>query len=124
MGKDNGIAKEEMTARELHDKLAPLQEARGFYFCRETEMVMSILDQMLELKKRYGYMVCPCRLSSGDREKDRDIMCPCVYRDEDVKEFGFCYCGLYTDKATYDSGEPRKVIPERRPVEKSMASLL
>ena len=114
----------EMTPQDLHDTLKKLQEAKGYYFCRETDMVMDILGQMLKLKDRYGYLVCPCRLSSGSREADRDIMCPCVYREEDVKDYGFCYCGLYTDKKGHDCPAARAVVPERRPAEKSMATLL
>lgn len=113
----------EMTPQQLHDTLKKLQEAKGYYFCTETDMVMSILEQMLDLKKRYGYLVCPCRLSSGQRETDRDIMCPCAYRDDDVEEYGFCYCGLYTDEERHKNRTPRVPVPERRPVEKSMAAL-
>ncbi|MEM3551946.1 MAG: ferredoxin-thioredoxin reductase catalytic domain-containing protein [Candidatus Bathyarchaeia archaeon] len=41
---------------------------------------------------------CPCRLASGILELDRDIICPCDYRDLDVAEFGACYRGLYVRK--------------------------
>ncbi|MDL2307604.1 ferredoxin:thioredoxin reductase [Desulfovibrio sp. OttesenSCG-928-C06] len=116
-------APKEMTPQQLHDALAKVQEAKGYYFACETDMVLEILQQMLDMKKRYGYLVCPCRLSSGNREIDRDIMCPCQYRDEDVKEHGFCYCGLYTDEERRKNSVPRVPVPERRPVEKSMAAL-
>ena len=52
---------------------------------------MELLDALLINKERYGYMACPCRLAAEDREKDRDIICPCVYREPDVAEFGSCY---------------------------------
>ncbi len=59
-------------------------------------------------------MACPCRLACGDREKDRDIICPCTYRDQDIKEYGRCYCGLYVSKE-YNLGLTQDVcIPERR----------
>ena len=52
------------------------------------------------------------------REKDRDIMCPCVYRAADVMEYGSCYCGLYVS-AAFNAGEiPKRRVPERRPPEK------
>ena len=44
-------------------------------------------------------MCCPCRLAAGDREWDRDIICPCVYREPDVAEYGSCYCNLYVSRA-------------------------
>ena len=62
-------------------------------------------------------MVCPCRLSSGNREKDRDIICPCVYRTEDVAEFGSCYCNLYVSREWNEGKIAHEYVPERRPVE-------
>ena len=64
-------------------------------------------------EKRYGYWACPCRLASGKREKDLDIICPCDYRDDDLNEFGCCYCSLYV---SYDNlkNKTYKAIPERR----------
>jgi len=46
--------------------------------------VLELLSALLVNKERYGYMVCPCRLASGTREADQDIICPCVYRTPDV----------------------------------------
>jgi ferredoxin-thioredoxin reductase catalytic subunit len=63
-------------------------------------------------------MVCPCRLASGDRENDKDIICPCVYRAPDVEEYGSCYCNLYVSKAWNDGTIDRDFVPERRPPEK------
>jgi rubrerythrin len=46
---------------------------------------------------------------------DRDIICPCDYRDPDVQEFGYCYCALYVRKDVYDGKTSIAPIPERRP---------
>ncbi len=111
-----------MTAAELYEKLRPVQEAKGYYFNRDLEgMTIPLLESLLINKERYGYMVCPCRLASGDREKDRDIICPCVYRDPDVAEYGSCYCGLYVSKDWNEGRIPHVTVPERRPVEKIFA---
>jgi ferredoxin-thioredoxin reductase catalytic subunit len=69
-------------------------------------------------EERYGYPSCPCRLASGVFEYDRDIFCPCDYRDPDVAEFGCCYCALYVRKDLYEGKTPIHSIPERRPPEK------
>lgn len=105
--------------RSLRDRLAPRQEALGYYFCDDEAMLESLLEGLLTNKRRYGYMCCPCRLASGDRESDRDIICPCDYREADVAEYGSCYCQLYVTPA-WNAGEiPREVVPERRPPSKS-----
>ncbi|MBC7359164.1 MAG: ferredoxin:thioredoxin reductase [Desulfacinum sp.] len=105
-----------MTARELYEKLKPIQEAKGYQFNKDLEgTTLPLLESLLVNKERYGYMVCPCRLASGDREKDRDIICPCVYREPDVAEYGSCYCGLYVSAAWNAGTVPHVVVPERRP---------
>jgi ferredoxin-thioredoxin reductase catalytic chain len=80
-----------MTAVELYEALRKIQEPKGYYFNRDKEKVLDLLSALLLNRERYGYMCCPCRLASGDREWDRDIVCPCVYREEDVREYGRCY---------------------------------
>ena len=66
---------------------------------------------------RYGYPSCPCRLATGNFEIDRDIICPCDYRDPDVAQYGACYCRLYVNKAVFES-QNLPEVPERRPLEK------
>jgi ferredoxin-thioredoxin reductase catalytic subunit len=107
-----------MDAKELHAKLKKVQEPKGYYFSNDHEQVMELLEALLVNKERYGYMVCPCRLASGDREADRDIICPCDYREPDVAEFGSCYCNLYVSKAWNEGDIERQYVPERRPPEK------
>ena len=107
-----------MNAEQLYEMLKKVQEPKGYYFSDDTERVTDLMQALLANKERYGYMVCPCRLSSGNKEKDRDIICPCVYRTEDVAEYGSCYCNLYVSKDWLEGRVSREYVPERRPVEK------
>lgn len=107
-----------MNATELFERLKKVQEPKGYYFSNDTERVMDLLDALLLNKERYGYMACPCRLASGDRDNDKDIICPCDYREPDVAEFGSCYCNLYVSKAWNDGSIDHDYVPERRPPEK------
>jgi len=111
-------------AEELRDRLAPLQEKRGYFFnARDPGLALELLEMLLAGKERYGHMACPCRLASGDYQKDRDIICPCVYRKPDVEEFGVCYCGLYASREWNAGQISTRVVPERRPAEKTLAAL-
>ncbi len=112
-----------MNARELYDTLRPIQEAKGNFFNPDMDMTLDLLASLLTNKDRYGYMACPCRLASGSFDLDRDVVCPCVYRDPDVAEFGACFCGLYVSPAVRDGEKPLPVVPERRPLEKTLAAL-
>jgi len=105
-------------AEKLYETLKSIQEPKGYFFNEDRERVMDLLEALLLNRKRYGYMSCPCRLASGDQEKDRDILCPCVYREPDVAQYGSCYCNLYVSREWNEGKMPREYVPERRPPEK------
>ena len=107
-----------MDAVQLYEILKKSQEPKGYYFSDDRERVMELLEALLVNKERYGYMACPCRLAANDKEADRDIICPCAYREPDVAEFGSCYCNLYVSKGWNDGTISREYVPERRPPEK------
>jgi ferredoxin-thioredoxin reductase catalytic subunit len=107
-----------MDTQQLYEMLKKVQEPKGYFFNNDMEKVFELLQGLLVNKERYGFMVCPCRLASGDREKDRDIICPCEYRTPDVKEYGTCYCSLYVSKEWNQGKIPHEYVPERRPPEK------
>ncbi len=105
----------------LFEMLRKIQEPKGYYFNKDRERVFELLEALLVNKGRYGYMSCPCRLASGDRERDKDIVCPCVYREPDVREYGSCYCNLYVSREWNEEKIPRAYVPERRSPEKLLS---
>ncbi len=109
-----------MKVEELFEFLKKTQEPKGYYFNRDKDKVWDLLTGLLENKSTYGYMGCPCRLLCGDRSWDQDIICPCVYREPDVKEYGSCYCGLYVSSAWNEGKILHEYVPERRPPDKIM----
>jgi ferredoxin-thioredoxin reductase catalytic chain len=107
-----------MDVEKLYEQLKRVQESKGYFFNKNREKVYELLEALIINKKRYGYMACPCRLASGDRENDRDIFCPCVYRKPDVEEYGSCYCNLYVSKEWNEEKISHEYVPERRPPDK------
>ncbi len=106
-----------MKVEQLYEALKKSQEAKGIFFNKDKDLVFELLESLLLNKDRYGYMACPCRLACGDRDHDKDIVCPCVYRAPDVEEFGSCYCTLYVSAEWYTGKIERTDVPERRPPE-------
>ncbi|PIP43167.1 MAG: ferredoxin:thioredoxin reductase [Deltaproteobacteria bacterium CG_4_10_14_3_um_filter_60_8] len=102
----------------LYNSLRKIQEPKGYFFNRDQQLAMDLLAALYANRRRYGYMSCPCRLAAGDREADRDIFCPCAYREADVAEYGSCYCGLYVSRAWNNDAMAHEYVPERRPVAK------
>ncbi len=98
----------------LYEMLRKVQEPKGYFFNKDRKQVLELLEALLMNKARYGYMSCPCRLASENREKDKDIFCPCVYRGPDVEEYGSCYCNLYVSKEWNEGKISHEYVPERR----------
>ena len=107
-------------AERLYETLRKVQEPKGYYFNSDRERTLELIEALITNKNRYGYMSCPCRLASGDRERDRDIICPCAYRAQDVEGYGSCYCNLYVSREWIEEKIPHAYVPERRPPEKIM----
>lgn len=92
----------------------------GYYLNPDQDFLKDLLEGLKRNEERYGYPSCPCRLASGNFDFDRDIICPCDYRDPDVQEFGACYCALYVRKDVFEGKTPLQPVPERRPLEKQV----
>jgi ferredoxin-thioredoxin reductase catalytic subunit len=90
----------------------------GYFLNPDPAFLSDLLEGLRKNEERYGYPACPCRVATGQLELDRDIICPCDYRDPDVAEYGTCYCALYVRKDIIESKTPLQPIPERRPKEK------
>ena len=90
-------------------------ESGGYHLNPDIEFTRGLISGLLVNERRYGYPSCPCRLASGKKDDDLDIVCPCDYRDEDVMEHGACYCALYVSQGVLDGTTELHSIPERRP---------
>lgn len=103
-----------MTPEELYTALKPVQEKKGYYFNTDHDWVLDVLGGIQTNKDRYGYGSCPCRLATGQKENDRDIICPCLFREEDVVKYDRCYCNLYLSReAAEGRHQAAKAVPER-----------
>jgi ferredoxin-thioredoxin reductase catalytic subunit len=99
----------------LYERLKAEAEAGGYHLNPEVTFTKELVKGLLVNQKRYGYPACPCRLSSGKRDDDLDIICPCDYRDPDLGDYDTCYCGLYVSDDVVKGKKQIGTIPERRP---------
>lgn len=101
----------------LYERLAREAEVAGYHLNPDREFTRGLVEGLLVNERRYGYPACPCRLATGDKQKDLDIICPCDYRDADLVEWGACYCALYVSDEVLEGRRRAQSIPERRPPE-------
>jgi ferredoxin-thioredoxin reductase catalytic subunit len=46
-----------------------------------------------------GQRYCPCRITTGDRQRDLGLICPCNFlKQPTYKETGECWCGLFVKR--------------------------
>lgn len=98
-------------------------KSNGYRLNRDPAFLKDLLEGLKTNEERYGYPSCPCRIATGKFEVDRDIICPCDYRDPDVQEFGACYCALFVRQDVYEGKIPLQPVPERRPQEKQARAI-
>jgi len=97
-----------------YENLLREAQAGGYRLNPDVAFTKELVRGLLTNTQRYGYQSCPCRLTTGSKEADLDIICPCDYRDADLNEYGTCYCGLYVSAAVASGEQPIRAIPERR----------
>jgi len=102
---------------QMRDRTVRNAQKYGQFICPDESLLKDLLEGLVKNEERYGYPSCPCRVASGIKDYDADILCPCEYKDADVDEFGTCYCGLYVSKEVHEEPKKLQSIPERRPVE-------
>lgn len=67
----------------------------GFVLSPDEKIVENILKGLLRNEEKRGARYCPCRLVSGDKEKDKAIICPCIYHRDEIERDGHCHCRLF-----------------------------
>ncbi|MCL4465128.1 MAG: ferredoxin:glutaredoxin reductase [Chloroflexi bacterium] len=101
--------------RAAYEKLKEDAESGGYHLNPDEEWTLGLVKGLLTNQERYGYQACPCRLASGKKEDDLDIICPCDYRDPDLQDYGACYCAMYVSDEVLTSARVLTLVPERRP---------
>jgi ferredoxin-thioredoxin reductase catalytic subunit len=103
----------------LLERLDREAERSGYHLNPDRAFTLGLMEGLLANEARYGYQACPCRLASGVREEDLDIVCPCDYRDPDLSDFGTCYCALYVSREVKEGRKKALRIRDRRPAERA-----
>lgn len=85
-------------AKKIKDWAKKYAEKRGIQLNPDEEQVDEVAKGLAARQEKFGKRYCPCRIITGDADEDRKIICPCVYHQEELKEFGMCHCKLFSAK--------------------------
>ena len=56
------------------------------------------IQGLVNRKKKYGKLYCPCRVLQDDDEWNDSIVCPCSQVHDDIAVKGHCHCNLFVKK--------------------------
>lgn len=85
----------ESAQREVRQRLEKWLENTPYQFNPDTPTVDTIIKGLALRRLKYGEEYCPCRVVQEDEEKNRGIICPCIYHEEEIAQTGICFCGLF-----------------------------
>lgn len=73
-------------------------DSQGWVLNRDEKQLATVIRGLVRNTAKFGFRYCPCRLRSGDPEKDKAIICPCIYHKDEIAKDGCCHCNLYFRK--------------------------
>jgi len=91
----------EMSAEEqaLYDEIlswvGEYARDKGLALNPDDRQLRAVIRGLVRNRLKHGEKYCPCRIRSGDPEKDRLIICPCSYHEEEIEGEGHCHCNLF-----------------------------
>lgn len=88
-------AEEEKVLEEISAWAEEYAEEIGCRLNPEEARLSAVLRGLARNTVRFGEQYCPCRIRTGDVEKDKDIICPCIYHIDEIEEDGNCHCHLF-----------------------------
>jgi ferredoxin-thioredoxin reductase catalytic subunit len=59
------------------------------------KILAALVEGLVKRRERSGDFYCPCRIVTGNRETDKNNVCPCVTHEAEIAETGKCHCGLF-----------------------------
>jgi len=91
-----GMTKEEEALyQEILSWVRKYAEEKGLVLNTDDRQLTAVIRGLVRNRLRHGERYCPCRIRSGDPEKDRLIICPCAYHEDEIEGEGHCHCNLF-----------------------------
>lgn len=82
----------------LKNKLQKYAVSKELKLNENENALEGIIAALLRNKKFKGEIYCPCRIVTGDKDKDKEIICPCVFHRGEIELQGKCKCTLFWQK--------------------------
>ncbi len=65
----------------------------------DKERVLMLAKGVIHNIEKYSLGYCPCRMTTGNKEEDLKLVCPCNFQTQKTwREKGECWCSLFVKK--------------------------
>ena len=91
-----GVEKDRLAEveQEIRHRLEKYLEGTPYRFNPDAAVVEEVIKGLAIRRLKTGHEYCPCRVVTGNVEKDKKIICPCDYHEKEIERKGRCFCGL------------------------------
>ena len=79
----------------LRKKMQEYAKSAGIKLNPDKKTLDCVLTGLLKRKEKFNALYCPCRVVTGDKKKDKEIICPCIFHRGEIELQGHCKCGLF-----------------------------
>lgn len=86
---------EEALYQEILSWVREYAKEKGLALNPDDRQFTAVIRGLVRNRLKHGERYCPCRIRSGDPEKDRLIVCPCAYHEDEIEGEGHCHCNLF-----------------------------
>lgn len=84
--------------RKILRNMKKYADMKGYKINPDKKLVDIIIKGLARNYRKYKAFYCPCRRVTDDPSKDRLIICPCTYHEEEIMRDGRCHCSLFVSK--------------------------
>jgi ferredoxin-thioredoxin reductase catalytic subunit len=88
-------AEEEALYREILSWVREYAKEKGLALNPDDRQFSAVVRGLVRNRMKHGERYCPCRIRSGDPERDRLIICPCTHHEQEIAAEGHCHCNLF-----------------------------
>ncbi len=86
---------EEKLYKEILSWAREYAKEKGLALNTDDRQFTAVIRGLVRNRLKHGERYCPCRIRTGDPEKDRLIICPCVHHGKEIESEGHCHCNLF-----------------------------
>ncbi len=94
-GRKEVTPEEEKLTREIISWIRKYAKEKKLAINPDDRQFTAVVRGLVRNRLKHGERYCPCRIRSGDAEKDRLIICPCTFHEQEIESEGHCHCNLF-----------------------------